>query len=249
MERWGVPLFNPPRTLVQGFMLTDLFESLRQAGFSVPAMVSTNDRETAVDFVEWAGHALWRPVTGRASWQLFSDKQREHLLASGMPPVLLAELVDGPVIRAYLFDGQPLLCLKRYAPATAPVERLEVVEGFECGEVISELLDRVAKALTLRWGQVTFVLKDDEAWLYDVDPDPLYDWLPERYLERVTEGLAMGLLNGRVDLDALPALPDVRQQSRPTIFLRRMLASVFELEHMKYQPSPGTENSGGQTPG
>lgn len=232
MERSNVKLFNPLRTQVQSFMKADLLEDLREAGLRVPRMVCTNHMETAHAFVTEVEHTLWRPSTGRAAWQLFLEKQRDHLITPTKPPILLAELVEGLLIRCYLLEGKPLLCLKRTAPVCLPMEALELLEATECPAVYREL-QRVAEVIPMGWGQVLFILKDEQAWIYDVDADPIYDWLPDVYQQRLTDGFAMGLLGMAPETPLRSALPDT-PQPRPTLFLRRMLQILFEFEYKKY---------------
>ncbi len=234
MERRGVRLFNSPAVHVQNFMKLDLLETLRQGGFQVPRLVCSNDRKAAEAFVTMITPVIWRPTTGRAAWQLCLDRQRENLISPDKPPILLAEVIEGPLIRAYLFDGKPLLCLKHNAPAPLPLERLEMFQAAEYPEVYEEL-QRLAELVGLRWVAVFFALREDRPWIYDIDPDPLFEGLPEVYQRRLTEGLARGLLGD--DPRALGEWPDT-PQLRPTPFLRRMLRILFEFESFKYQRKP-----------
>jgi hypothetical protein len=156
------------------------------------------------------------------------------LLAPDKPPILLAEAIKGPLIRAYLFDGKPLFCLQYRVPAPVPVERLEVFQTIQCPEVYGEL-QRLAKAFSLHWALVSFVLKDGEPWIYDVDPDPVFEGLPEIYQQRFAEGVAKGLLGE--DIGALEPLTDT-PQVRPTLFLKRMLRVLFDIEVLRQQSKP-----------
>lgn len=232
MERHGVKLLNPPKLHLKNFSKADLLESLRQADFPVPKMVCTNDMEATQAFIQDVNvnRVVWRPATGRAAWQLFRDKQREYLISTERPPVLLAEIIEGPLIRGYLINGSPLLCLNRYPPACIlHAETLESFRAMDCPEVHGEL-QRLAAYLSLRWGQVSFVLREGQAWIYDVDVDPIFCQVPNIVQERLVDGLARGCLGMEQKLEPLPDTP----HARPTLFLRRMLFPLFEFEHMKY---------------
>lgn len=241
MERHGVKLLNPPRVYVKNYTKTDLLEDLRQAGFPVPRLVCTNDMDTTQSFIQEvdADKVVWRPATGRAAWQLFRDRQREYLVSPDRPPILLAEIIDGPLIRSYLIDQQPLLCLKRYSPIciadpetrVISAETLERFQAIECAGVYAEL-QRLASHLFLRWGHVSFVLREGRPWIYDVDPDPELEWLPEIFRKTLTEGLASRVLG--MDAPAPGNLLTEPPQERSTLFLRRMLYSLFEFEQRKY---------------
>ncbi|MGH8580765.1 MAG: hypothetical protein ACREVK_11840 [Gammaproteobacteria bacterium] len=229
MERRGVKVINPFSALVQDFMKADLLEDFRQAGFNVPQMICTNDPEEAGAFSP-SRTALWRPATGRAAWQPFRDKQREALVSPGKPPVLLAEPIEGTLIRAYALDGHPLLSLEYAPPDAVPVERLELFRAIECPQAHAEL-ERLAAAAGFRWAQVLFVLREDRVWIYDVDASPVFDWLPEVFLKELTLSLAEGLLrreHKRGEFELGQFYP------RPMPFLRRMLWDLFSMEYRKY---------------
>jgi len=230
MERRGVNVINPFSMWVQDFMKADLLEDLRQGGFNVPEMICTNDPEDARAFGT-NQTLLWRPITGRAAWQPFRDKQRETLISPQKPPVLLAEIIDGPLIRAYVFDGYPLLFLEYSPPDVVPLERLELFRAIECSQTHAEI-ERLAAAVDLRWAQVLFVLNEDRVWIYDVDANPVFDQLPEVFQKELLSGLTEGLLGRarkRGELQIGEFYP------RPMPFLRRMLWDLFLIEHRKYR--------------
>ncbi len=238
MERNGAKLLNPPKVYLKDYAKADLLENLRQAGFSVPRLVCTNDMETTQGFMQEIDpdKVIWRPTTGRAAWQLFRDRQREYLISPERPPILLAEIIEGPLIRSYLIDQQPLLCLKRYPPTCViNAETLERFQALECAEVYTEL-QRLASHLSLPWGQISFVLGEGRPWIYDVDPDPVLGCLPELFGKVLMEGLASSLL-GKAAQGSRKPLTDTPQE-RPTLFLRRMLYPLFEFERRKYSKEP-----------
>lgn len=233
LERRGVRLFNPPSVHVEAFAMPNLFETLRQCGFRVPPLVCTNDRDAAEAFCEQVGFTVWRPTTGRAPWQRCTPYRRDRVMGLDRPPIVLAGVIDGPLIRSYLVNGRPLLSVKFKAPAfVPPLERLEVFVATTCPEVYGEL-ERLAATIGLRWATVSFVVHDGEPWIYGIDPDPILTELPEPYRDRVVTGLAKGLAGE--DVNALGELIE-EPQPRKTLFLRRMLQPLFELEHRKYHP-------------
>lgn len=233
LERRGVRLFNSPGVHVRAFALPNSLATLRQSGFQVPPLICTNDRDAADAFCKEVGLSVWRPTTGRAPWQRCTPYRRDRAMGLDKPPILIAGVVDGPLIRAYLFDGKPLLLVKSKAPAFAPpLERLEVFIAVNCPEVYGDL-ERLAASLELRWGAVSFVIQDHQPWIYGIDPDPVWTELPGFYGERIVTGLAKGLLGE--DVSAFGEFSE-QPQARRTLFLRRMLQPLFELEHRKYHP-------------
>lgn len=233
LERRGVRLFNPPTVHVEAFAMPNLFEALRQSGFRVPPLICTNDRAAAEAFCEQVGLSVWRPTTGRAPWQRCTPYRRDRVMGLDKPPIVIAGVVDGPLIRTYLLNGKPVLSVKSKAPAFAPpLEGLEVFLAATCPEVHGEL-ERLVEVTALRWTMVSFVVQDGQPWIYGLDPDPVLTELPEPYRDRVVTGLAKGLAGE--DWHALGELTQ-EPQPRRTLFLRRMLQPLFELEHRKYHP-------------
>ena len=231
LDRRGVSVFNPPGVHVRHFMKFALLEELRASGFQIPPLLCSNDKKCADLFYRERSTVVWRPVTGRAAWQLFTEKQCADLIDPGKPPILLAEGMPGPLMRAYLLAGNPILCLQQNHPEhTPPVERLEQFLPVSCTDH-SVVLRRLVQKLGLSWAVVTFIPSATGPWIYDLDPDPLLDWLPVDFRDFLLDALA-GELTGHAQTMAEPQL----RQERPTMFLRRMLKVLFELEYSKYKP-------------
>jgi hypothetical protein len=202
-------------------------------------------------------HLVWRPATGRAAWQLFTDRQRDALVSLRKPPVLVAELVEGPLVRAYLYRGEPVLLLEQAAPDCEGEEQLESFWEVLCAPpatataatapapaaggaesesrlptAVAADLKRVADVLGAPWLEVLFAFRDGRAWIYDVYSDPRADSLPTAHREKLTALLAAKLLG--VAPDRAGAAAPKERLSRPTLFLRRMLRILFEFERSKY---------------
>ena len=232
MERRGVKVVNPPSVLLGLFMKPFILEQLRRAGLNVPALACTNSMDAARQFCGSHKDVLWRPAAGRAAWQVFRDRQREALISLRKPPVMLAEAVEGPLCRGYLYNGEPLLFLKVSTPNRTWEERLELFIAADCGAAAPQLR-RLAESIGALWLQVTFVLKDGQAWIYDLDPDPLFEDLPAPHGEQLLALLAERLLGRAPALVPAPAVEEGKE--RPTIFLRRMLGVLFDFEQSKYR--------------
>lgn len=231
LHRRGVVLVNPPRTHVQNFMKPFLLERLRNLGFTVPRLICSNHMPSIVDFCNQIEKVVWRPTTGRAVWQLFLDKQRISLIRPDSPPVLVAQCIEGPLIRGYLYDGMPLLFLKFSAPDPGPPERLESIWSVDCSEVV-EVLQRLTVETGMRWAQVSFVFSDGKPWIYDIDPDPILEWLPDVYKDNLIAKLSY-MIAGEKD-KAIDLSSTTHPEERPVMLLRRMLRILFEFEKVKY---------------
>lgn len=231
LQRQQVRMINPPAMHWQNFMKLDALERLRLAGFDVPTVLCTNDADAARAFAASLQRVVWRPATGRATWQLFTERQCQHLLAQRKPPVLLAEVLEGPLVRAYLFRGQPLLLLQRFPPSQVPVEALETFQRVDYPE-LADTFARYFAHSGCEWAQLLFTYADGKAWIYDVDLDPVVTWLPAAFRHPLVEALAARLLEPlRHHIPTITTQP----QTRATIFLRRMLSTLFDYEHMKYR--------------
>ncbi|MCY3021176.1 MAG: hypothetical protein NTW87_19350 [Planctomycetota bacterium] len=237
LERRGVRVISPPAAHLQTFMKPLLLERLRRAGLNVPAAVCSNNMDAVREFCGRHANAVWRPATGRAAYQRFTDRQREALVSLQKPPIIVAEAVDGPVVRGYLLQGEPLLFLEKGAPDCTGEERLEGFWEVDYAALRPDL-SRLAAEMNIPWLEVVFVAKDGKAWIYDVDADPLFEGLPTGHSEKLTALLAKSLLQvGQTFLsaDAVAAPPaKAVETQRPTLFLRRMLRILFEFEQSKY---------------
>ena len=231
LDRRGVTLVNPPDAHVRAFMKPSLLERFRRSGFSVPDLLCSNDLQEVEAFCRRHETVLWRPASGRAAWQLFREKQKRHLVRKDAPPVLLAKCEEGPLRRRYGYEGRPLLELAYRPPRETPPETLEQFSHVEDpeGEWDPAALQEASGA---RWAMVLFVKGKERSWVYDLDPDPMLDWLPLPYREHLVRALALALA-GKEETVAWP--PELSPPlERPLFFLRRMLRILFDFERSKY---------------
>lgn len=229
LARRGVEVMNPPRAHLHGFQRSQLLNVIADAGISVPSVLCTNDPAAASAFCAENGQTVWRPATGRASWQRFTRRQQDAFVTSAQPPVMLASVADGGMVRCWLLRGRPLLCLT-HAPADAGgLERTEALWALEPARVGARTLAPICALLGAPWLQVTYAFDGSEPVVYDIDFDPRLDWLPPLHRGVLITRLAAGLSGSTVD-DTVPA----GVQQRPTPLLRRMLRDLFDYESSKY---------------
>ena len=243
LARRGVILCNTADAHALSFMKFEQLQQLRRAGLHVAEMICTNDAHRAEAFSAGRETVLWRPATGRGAWQLCLEKQRRHLFVDGAPPVMLADTIRGPLIRAYVFAGRPLMAFKLGFPACRPLETLEVFLQVELPIAVETALRKAADVLGVRWAMVTLVQEEmsGHAWIYDVDVDPHYDCLPDPLRGVLQERLARCLLGRDVETTVISDTPLERQ----SILLRRMLRVLFDMEASKYAATSGSD--AGQT--
>ncbi|WP_319467828.1 hypothetical protein [uncultured Pseudodesulfovibrio sp.] len=224
----GVRLVNPVEAAQVMFAKAHLLASLAAEGFLMPDMIVSNDSETAKAFCTEHETVVWRPQNGRAAWQLCQEKQRKDIVQAGKPPVILARGISGLYVRAWVFEGEPLLALQASPPSDSVPERLEQMTRIDLAPYV-ECLGRLAETLDIPWFQVAFVPVDDQPCIYDIDADPVIDWLPSAFGEHLTNSLAACLSGSK-----LVGAVKVDSQKRPALFLRRMLRVLFEFEQCKY---------------
>ncbi len=230
MQRRGVNMSNPPGVYLDVSMKMDLLERIRSAGVKVPDLLCTNDRQEADQFASKQENVLWRPVTGRAAWQLCQERQLDALIAADKTPVILASVEPGLFLRCYICNGEPVLCLKYGSPAQIPLERLEVFQVVEETDFY-EALRTTCSLMNMQWGVISCTVEDGSASIYDIDADPVLTSLPPQVEEYLTLCLAHRLI-GQSAPTAQALFDTALVRSLP--FLRRMLTVLFEIETRKY---------------
>ena len=236
LERMGVRMVNPTEGYRAMFAKGHLLLGLAREGFTLPELLVSNDPEQAEAFCAAPGLVVWRPQGGRSPWQLCKDKQRRAVVRPDMPPPILARAEDGPLVRSWVFEGRPLLSLSARRPSMAVPERLERMVPFDHTGYESEL-GRLAETLGLPWFQVLFVPQGERMVIYDLDADPVLDWLPPEFRRELIHALAAGLasgMDGSLAQIACQPTADGPGENRPALFLRRMLRTLFEFEQCKY---------------
>ncbi|WP_319778236.1 hypothetical protein [Maridesulfovibrio sp.] len=229
MSRRGVEVLCPPRAHVLCYEKTHLLYRLKRSGVSVPSFILSNTMDDVVEFVSKNACSVWRPSTGRALWQLFTDRQREFLINADKPPVMIAETVKGPFCRVFSFRGEPVMALKMGYPNAEPPENLEVLWEYEPSQKLREACKLIYDSSDIGWAQVMGVEGDDTFWVYDVDTDPILNWLPDAQRVSLLDSLAL-LLAGKQG----EKKPLLEAEERSPLFLRRMLRILFDFEYAKY---------------
>lgn len=231
LERRGVLLINSWHALQLGFAKARLLAELKRAGFLVPHWLCSNEMPVVQRFCEEQKRVVWRPNTGRAMWQLFLDKQRLHCVDPAKPPVLIASHPEQALVRAFVCGDEVLLALNCSAPHVDMFERMEEVWACDCGPVADELVSAVSR-IGASWAQVLFVEQDGRPCIYDIDVDPRYGWLPPEFRAYLQIRLARKLLD--MPSPGTDVLPVPARCERDSLFMRRMLVTLHEMEATKY---------------
>jgi hypothetical protein len=230
-QRGGPRLYNPPSAEVAAFDRPGQLDRLARAGFVVPPLLTGNDDGTVAAFQGQHAGVVWRPVTGRAAWQRFLDRQRQHLVGPDKPPVLLAAVTPGRLLRVYVLDGRVALVLAVAPPDREGLERLEtMIPVTDLAPEFLETVGRAVSSLGVRWAVALVTDGSGVPTFYDVDPDPELSCLPPPFEAHLGRCLAAALAG-----EPLPAAPfGADPVERPALLLRRMLAIQFDMEQSKY---------------
>ena len=206
LERRGVRFVNSRTQALAEFSKAEQLLRLGRNACPIPKLLCSNDAQQVEAFCSRFGNVVWRPPTGRAAWQRFTEKQKLHLIGSNKPPVVLAEQLGEQFTMAWCIDSDTMLCLDLEAPASRPVETLgnpadygELLR-FETLEMLTvrdpqdharELGIAWRNCPGLRWAAVTLMCdKDGRAVIYDIDPDPDISWLPAPLRDWLTQCIA-----------------------------------------------------------
>ncbi len=219
---------NGPQVHLDAFTKLEQLRKLSDHGVSLPPLLLANDADAVSRFRERNGDVVWRTDTGRSAWQLFTDRQQDALITPDKPPVLLAGIAPGELVRVFVLDGRPVLTLKFEAPSCEALERLEVFWPAQPDHG-AHVIAAAAEKIGVRWGMATYIASGGGAVAYDLDPDPAIADLPGEVAMAVADGLARGLLgrDGRISLAR-------GLYARDTLFLRRMHRIQFDIQRTKY---------------
>jgi hypothetical protein len=230
-QRGGPRLYNPVSSELAAFDRPGQLDRLGQTGFAVPPMLIGNDDRTVAAFQQQHQGVVWRPMTGRAAWQWFQERQRQHLVGPDKPPVVLAAVCPGPLLRFYVLDGHVVLVLATAPPNREGIERLEsLFPVTDLPPLVLETVGNAATALGLRWAVALAIHSPDGPIFYDVDPDPELGDLPPSFEAYLNHCLAAALVGEPLPVTSFEAEP----VERSALLLRRMLAIQFDMEQSKY---------------
>jgi len=234
LQRRGVVLINPLRTLIGNYMKVNCLDQIAGQGLKSPEFICSNEIGPVETFIQDQINTVWRPATGRAAWQLFTAKQCNELVSLEKPPILVAGIVPGPLRRAYCLDGEVVLLLNQAGPSDqAQLERLEMYQSCDYS-AYQERLSALCKQFNIHWGEILFVDTGDELVIYDIEPDPPIEFLPSYYVEYLAKVLAnyLSAFSAQREFQALAV--DEKVVQRTALFTRRMLRILFDFERSKY---------------
>jgi len=234
LERRGVCMVNTWDSLKYNFSKALLLSRLQESGFLLPQWLCSNEMSVVEKFCTDEKQVIWRPNNGRAAWQLFLDKQRLYCVDPSKAPVLVASHPGFQLQRAFVCGTEVLLALHCSAPYAADFEYMEQVWCCDSTAVAGELVAAVAST-GATWAQVLYTEIDGRPYIYDIDSDPKYGWLPIEFRNYLNHRLAEQLLE--IPVTTAVPLGDMARAERDSLFVRRMLVTLHELEANKYATS------------
>jgi hypothetical protein len=234
LERRGVCMVNKWDSLKYNFSKALLLSRLQESGFLLPQWLCSNEMSVVEKFCADEKQVIWRPNNGRAAWQLFLDKQRLYCVDPSKAPVLIASHPGFQLQRAFVCGTEVLMALHCSSPYAADFEYMEQVWCCDSTAVAAELAAAVA-ATGATWAQVLYTEIDGRPCIYDIDTDPKYGWLPLEFRNYLNHRLAEQLLE--IPVTTIAPLGSTARVERDSLFVRRMLVTLHELEANKYATS------------
>jgi len=231
LEAGPVRSLNPVSAYLGAF---SRFSDLRRwagLGIKVPELLCTNDPDAAIEAERDWGPPVWHPAVGRGAWQLFRERQRADLLGSGKPPILLAAVPDGPLVRVLMCEGAVMLSLISASPTDEGLERFELFKVAHADDLGLTTIARILADNGVPWAGVQCVMTSGGPVLFEIDPDPVLNDLPPELARVGWERTAARLVGA-----PLPPLDEETIHERPTLFQRRMLRVQFDIERSKSLP-------------
>lgn len=174
---------------------SQFYEKLRQAGFTVPASLSTNCPQAAGDFFASVDQAVMKPAIGVGSTRIVTADDRARLEELALCPTLFQERIIGTTIRIHVV-GETMVKAVRLINDNID-SRTETKDFAETTLPEAEAVNvvRATRFLGLHYAAWDGILAaDGRLYLLDCNPGPYVMWLPEAYRQPVFTALARYLV-------------------------------------------------------
>lgn len=227
-------------TLVNDFIpsinLTSRYEvllRLKDGGFRVPKVCLSNSLLEAQGMHKSLGGVLWSYPDSNSPIREITYDKLDDLFNGGHSsiPYLLYEPVRGNVLRLSFFEDRPIL-----VNIISPPERKAFSEELEkftyC--IPEGELEETGRKLYREFGAgfyEVFGILDDEGtfWFYDISFDPNISYM-DQDAQNYTASRLLELMLKKGGIEKKIPCNDVLQGKRNTVFLKRMLVHLFEIQ-------------------
>ena len=247
-QRRKILVVNPVSVLYLQSHLPALLLKLKKAGCPIADFIVTNDPKQAEHFLGKQS-GLWRPATGQAPWQHIDYSICRDILKS--QPRIIARAGAGAWLFVFGTSERALAIIEVTPPNTSFPESLETYSIWEPAPETDELCQIVGKTIGANYFCLHGLYHDRAGFrIFDVELTPLITHLPERIRQILAQRAGQAIVELSAHTPSAPFQPFEFENSklaRPTIYLRRMLSNLFDVERMRYRNSkiynrPKSEN-------
>ncbi|MCU7494096.1 MAG: hypothetical protein HF314_07380 [Ignavibacteria bacterium] len=206
---------------------------LKDAGLSVPELCLTNSLSEARLMFNRLGGILWSSPDSMTPVREIGSEKLEELFNAGSLalPHLMYEPKRGSLLRLTFFEDNPLLISLISPPERGAFkEELEKFTHYIPQPVLKNMGKTLFRLLGMSFYEAFGVLDDSgNFWFYDVSFDPNISYMDQAAQTYTLSCLLEGMLKKSGLEKKIPRKP-VIQGKRKTIFLKRMLVHLFEIQ-------------------
>lgn len=175
-EEQGTRVFNsaalPPVHSLKPWQMT----RFKAAGLPVPDTLATNDPEAIGVFRERHKEVIFKPVAGGAYVKTLEPEMccPERLERLRNSPVLFQERVRGDNIRLFVCDGVVVAVGRIESEELDYRTGLHNVVRYRASDELTAAAVRAAELSGLRFSGVDAIVSDDQFWILEANPSPMF---------------------------------------------------------------------------
>jgi glutathione synthase/RimK-type ligase-like ATP-grasp enzyme len=172
---------------------------VKQLGVTIPATLITNDPEEVIQFTQYQGKLIFKPVYGGAHTQLVTESHLEPKrlsLALRISPITLQEYIPGTNIRSYVIDDSVYAAEIRSQALDFREDVQAELIALELPESIQQQCREIAKALMLEWTAIDWRKTPTSEYVFlEANPSPMFLHFEQQTGFPITEELLKLLMS------------------------------------------------------
>ncbi len=172
---------------------------VKQLGVTIPATLITNDPEEVIQFTQYQGKLIFKPVYGGAHTQLVTESHLEPKrlsLALRISPITLQEYIPGTNIRSYVIDDSVYAAEIRTQALDFREDVQAELIALELPESIQQQCREIAKALMLEWTAIDWRKTPTGEYVFlEANPSPMFLHFEQQTGFPITEELIKLLMS------------------------------------------------------
>ncbi len=172
---------------------------VKQIGVTIPATLITNDPEEVIQFTQYQGKLIFKPVYGGAHAQFVTEshlEQKRLSLALRISPITLQEYIPGTNIRSYVIDDSVYAAEIRSQALDFREDVQAELIALELPESIQQQCREIAKALMLEWTAIDWRKTPTGEYVFlEANPSPMFLHFEQQTGFPITEELIKLLMS------------------------------------------------------